>query len=502
MDEVERPMENWEVMVGTGERWVPKFFLNVFFLTFVSLYLDFFLTRCVPGDEANCGDGGQASDAKLSFPKGLAISVDKTMYISDGKNIRVVFQNGKIDTLIGTHSTHHNLKPIGCLSPYLVSEVELHWPTKLALSPLDSSLHIVDDSQVLRLTPDLRLSIVAGRSMQCSQPLNHTEAQRTKFGPIVDIGFSQDGALFVAEKTGRRVTAVQRISYLGSVKQVVGDPWGPGCICEAGNCSLCAQAAPLLASQVAFKVLSAFAVSPEGNLHIADNKALQIFTVKPVVPAPDAAGLSKVVDMSEGEVYTFNKFGQHLKTEALETGATKYSFEYSKSSGFGKLLKVSDSMGNKILLQRDYTHQVQVIENTFGQKYSTKMNSLGKLQSFQITKRKEVKFKYRKNDFLLESVSFSNGDVFLYEYSAVGSVMRAIGPTGESFALTMDPLCLTGSDTVAGLCLVGRRNGRLVMNITTTAEGERRVTGWMVVRNIEIILFLLLQNLIASPPSR
>ena len=62
--------------------------------------------------------------------------------------------------------------------------------------------------------------------------------------------------------------------------------------------------------------------------------------------------------------------------------------------------------------------------------------------------------------------------------------MRAIGPTGESFALTMDPVCLTGSDTVAGLCLVGRRNGRLVMNITTTAEGERRATGWMVVINI------------------
>ena len=68
VDDVERPMENWEVMVGTGE-------------------------RCVPGDEDRCGDGGQASQAKLSFPKGLAISVDKTMYISDGKNIRVVFQN-------------------------------------------------------------------------------------------------------------------------------------------------------------------------------------------------------------------------------------------------------------------------------------------------------------------------------------------------------------------------------------------------------------------------
>ena len=36
VDEVERPMENWEVMVGTGERWVTKFFLTVFFLTLIS----------------------------------------------------------------------------------------------------------------------------------------------------------------------------------------------------------------------------------------------------------------------------------------------------------------------------------------------------------------------------------------------------------------------------------------------------------------------------------
>ena len=450
VEDVTSPTDNWEVMVGTGE-------------------------RCVPGDQGNCGDGGMANAAKLSFPKGLAISVDKTMYISDGKNIRVVFQNGKIDTLIGTHSTHHTLKPIGCISPYLVSEVELHWPTKLALSPLDSTLHIVDDSQVLRLTPDLRLSVVAGRSIQCSDPLNHTQAQKTKFGPIVDIGFSQDGNLFIAEKTGQRVTAVQKVSYGGSVQEILGDPRGPGCICEAGNCSACAQAAPLLASQVAFKVLSAFAVSPEGNLHVADNKALQIFTVKPDTPQADASGLSKLVDVMEKEVYVFNKYGQHLKTESLETQATTYSFEYSKSSGFGKLLKVSDSTGNKILLQRDYTHQVQVIENTFGQKYSTKMNSLGKLQSFQITKRQEVKFEYKGNDFLLETVSYSNGDLFNYKYSAEGALIQAITPTGESFSLTMDPNCLTLDEP--GLCLLGYRNSKLAINITASAKEEKFATG-------------------------
>ena len=42
--------------------------------------------RCLPGDP--CGDGGPAVDAKLNFPKSVAIAVDKTMYIADGRTIR------------------------------------------------------------------------------------------------------------------------------------------------------------------------------------------------------------------------------------------------------------------------------------------------------------------------------------------------------------------------------------------------------------------------------
>ena len=40
------PDHNWETAVGSGE-------------------------RCLPGDEAHCGDGALARDAKLAYPKGL-----------------------------------------------------------------------------------------------------------------------------------------------------------------------------------------------------------------------------------------------------------------------------------------------------------------------------------------------------------------------------------------------------------------------------------------------
>lgn len=44
-DNFSDPDHNWEPAVGSGE-------------------------RCLPGDEAHCGDGALARDAKLAYPKG------------------------------------------------------------------------------------------------------------------------------------------------------------------------------------------------------------------------------------------------------------------------------------------------------------------------------------------------------------------------------------------------------------------------------------------------
>ena len=48
VDDYSDPDHNWETAVGSGE-------------------------RCLPGDEAHCGDGALARDAKLAYPKGTII---------------------------------------------------------------------------------------------------------------------------------------------------------------------------------------------------------------------------------------------------------------------------------------------------------------------------------------------------------------------------------------------------------------------------------------------
>ena len=66
--------------------------------------------------------------------------------------------------------------------------------------------------------------------------------------------------------------------------------------------------------QALFGSLSALAVSPAGSLHVADNSALQILTVEAARPSSDARGQTHIVQAGQGELYTFNKFGQHVRT--------------------------------------------------------------------------------------------------------------------------------------------------------------------------------------------
>ena len=46
LDSVNAVESNWEPFIGNGQ-------------------------RCLPGESDNCGDGGKAKDARLSYPKGL-----------------------------------------------------------------------------------------------------------------------------------------------------------------------------------------------------------------------------------------------------------------------------------------------------------------------------------------------------------------------------------------------------------------------------------------------
>ena len=77
-DDFSNPEENYVNFVGSGK-------------------------RCLPGDDIGCGDGGRARDAKLQYPKGMAVSNEEILYFADGTNVRSVDSDGIINTVVGSH---------------------------------------------------------------------------------------------------------------------------------------------------------------------------------------------------------------------------------------------------------------------------------------------------------------------------------------------------------------------------------------------------------------
>ncbi|XP_043066038.2 teneurin-a isoform X3 [Drosophila bipectinata] len=198
--------------------------------------------RCIPGDEGNCGDGGPALLARLSHPKGLAIAADRTMYIADGTNIRAVDPKGVIHTLIGHHGHHNHWSPAPCSGTLMANQAQLQWPTGLALSPLDGSLHFIDDRLVLRLTSDMKIRVVAGTPLHCSNGGQDGRVNKTGtdnvLGTVLAMAFSPFGDLYIADSDSRRINSIRVVDTAGNMRYFAGKQEGTGsqtCECAIGG---------------------------------------------------------------------------------------------------------------------------------------------------------------------------------------------------------------------------------------------------------------------------
>ena len=143
----------------------------------------------------------------LIFPiSGVALGVDGKIFIADGTNIRQVNEYGIINTIVG-HQHHRSIwRPMPCegTSPS-ASEVQLNWPSELAISPLDGTLHFIDDNVVLKLTSDKRLTIVAGRPLHCPGPKRPSDlaTDATLIEPQ-SLAFAPNGDLYIAESDSQK----------------------------------------------------------------------------------------------------------------------------------------------------------------------------------------------------------------------------------------------------------------------------------------------------------
>ncbi|KAI5732577.1 hypothetical protein M8J76_001881 [Diaphorina citri] len=393
--------------------------------------------RCLPGDEAHCGDGAPARDAKLAYPKGVAVSADNILYFADGTNIRMVDRDGIVTTVIGNHMHKSHWKPIPCEGTLNIEEVHLRWPTDLAISPLDDSLHIVDDHLVLQLTKDNRVKVVAGRPLHCP-PRSSNFDDLAPLATLVmpqSIAFDPTGNLYIAESDSQRVNRVRVIGTDGKISHYAGAE--SKCNCLDRICD-CYDENHYLAATSKFNTLSSIVVSPDGVLHIADQANYRIRSVLARLPEANSAREYEVYSPETQEVYVFNRFGQHIATKNILTGETSYTFQYNVNTSNGKLSMVVDSAGNRVFILRNYASQVESIENIKGQKCRLKMSKIKLLSEVSTQDNFNVTFDYHGTTGLLKSKLDSAGRSYVYNYDEFGRLTRAFTPTGKIVNLAFD----------------------------------------------------------------
>lgn len=94
--------------------------------------------------------------------------------------------------------------------------------------------------------------------------------------------------------------------------------------------------------------------------------------------------------------------------------------------------------GNKVFLLRDYSSQVNSIENTKGQKCRLRMSRMKLLHELSTPDNYNVTFDYHGPTGLLKTKLDSTGRSYVYNYDEFGRLTSAVMPTGKMISLGFD----------------------------------------------------------------
>lgn len=330
---------------------------------------------------------------------------------------------------------------------YYLSQVKLHWPTALAVNPLDDTLHVLDNDMVLKVTKDGKVLIVAGHPLHCPpkdpniNPLLTEDQAGPKLANEVilehpqHITFAPNGYLYIVESNGKTINRVREVKTDGTIHHYVGDK--SSCNCQDAACK-CYDASEVLATKILLNSPTAITVTADNVLHVADMGNLRIHSIVATLSEPDNYGQYKVLYPQTQEAYIFNRFGQHINTKNIITDQHVYNFTYSVNSYYGKLQRVTDTEGNRLTIRRSYTTQAEEIIPPGGQKCRFVMDNMGQLHLFIAADNATTKFTYLDNTGLLESKETSEGHTFVYEFDDNGRLASVIEPTGEHTTLSTD----------------------------------------------------------------
>ena len=423
----------------------------------------------VAGGGSSLGDGGKATEARLTTPHGVAVAPDGTLYIADsGQNrLRRVDTEGIITTVAGTGA----LASTGDGGPAV--EAALHEPWGVVLSP-DGSIYVTTPAvgRVRRIGPDGIIDAFAGGGPTFGDGGPATRAQVDPQGLAV----GPDGVLYL---TDTRRNRVRRVGLDGTITTLAGSELpcnalggcgdgGPATdarlnhphdvdvaadgtiyiadshthrirrvgsdgiittLAGTGLGSYGGDGGPATAAHMnqAFSV----AVAPDGSVYFGDTGNNR---VRRVVGALPGLSLEETVIAAEdaGELYVFDRAGRHRQTVDALTGALRHRFVYDDA---GRVLGIDDGDGNHTQVERDASGAPTAIVVPGGQRTKLTVDSAGYLSSVANPAGEATRLTYAGRGLLSVFTDPRNG-VHGFTYDDAGRLIKDEDPAEGSKTLT------------------------------------------------------------------
>jgi sugar lactone lactonase YvrE len=197
------------------------------------------------------GDGGPATAAMMQWPQGVAIAPDGTLYVADtGANrIRRVTTGGNIEAAVGIRLPAFNGDGIAA------TRAVLRYPFGLAVDS-SGALYIADTIQhrIRKVSPDGRIQTVAGTG-QFGYSGDGGPAAQARLASPHHVAFDQAGNLYIADTYNHRI---RKVSPGGAISTIAG----------TGQSGFSGDGGPATDARLNYPF--ALALDRSGNLYVAD----------------------------------------------------------------------------------------------------------------------------------------------------------------------------------------------------------------------------------------